>query len=104
MTFNQVLESLSADFAKLPFGERVEQINKIVGPPVATQNTSYPSGGGSRYAWWIVESTDHNGGAFFMRLEVGGYDPITGSTFSRAPWLTRPLEPSELAAGKKLYA
>lgn len=88
-------------FKKLPFGERSALVTAAFGAPAACSSTSYPSGGGSCYAAWIVE---REGKKMIVRLERGGYDPVTGATFSRVPEFTRPLEATEVAAGKILYA
>lgn len=102
VSFVSIISLLPTNFKALSFNERREIINNLTGSqPVMDQVTSFPSGGGSQYSWWIVEQ---DGKPFFMRIERGGYDCVTGQTFCRDPQITRPLRREEVAAGKMLWA
>lgn len=81
----EVLSAWFATFAwRGTFADRVERLTDLLGStPGKLWDESYPSGGGSGYARWVYP-TDR-GYAVTVRIETGGYDPITGAGFSRAP-------------------
>lgn len=65
-------------FESLPFANRVALVSRELGEPVL-HTTMYPSGGGTTYATWYSQE-----GEKVATLECGGYDMITGNTYSRA--------------------
>lgn len=84
MTLKELLKSLPEGFATLPFQARVEEIQKIIGPPTRVWRTSYPSGGGSSYAKWEQGEPDEP-----ICLETGGYDLHTERGYPRLPYAGR---------------
>ena len=84
MKLEQLLALLPENFSDLSFRERVNEVSRHIGFSPEEWSTSYPSGGGTSYAYW-----SQNGGPYGIRLEVGGWDIYTGGVFARLPYRWR---------------
>lgn len=93
MSLEGLKSCLPANFEALNFDERRDLVSERIGAPVAEKATSYPSGGGSRYACWFLDGD-------LIVLERGGYDPITETTYRRSPYRGRALLDTEIASGR----
>ncbi len=77
MKIDEIKAKLPADFEKMNFERRVEELSKLLGAPSKKWRERYPSGGGSSYAKWH----EHR-----IMLQTGGYDIFTDRGYTRLPF------------------
>jgi hypothetical protein len=78
---DEIKAKLPADFEKMNFERRVEELSKLLGAPSKKWRERYPSGGGSSYAKW-ERPEPHD----VICLETGGYDMALERGYPRLPY------------------